>query len=241
MKEESKIGLIAKLYLKLNPNDKSLSDKERDELKAQAAAYEVQKKEQEDAELRETKARKAAEFRRARDKYEMVDGSDPRNYVAQPGKKGMRIRALRDIPLHGVKAGDVGGHISRCSNLSQEGDCWIDHSSTAADDSKVSGNAIVFGGSRVFGSAVVCGDARVKNSYIHDNARVEGNAVVVNMPVSGDALVGGDFVVVFRFGCSKIYKTPKVSSGEWTAADVLVLPDSQCFARVPGTDYTKEF
>ena len=54
-----------------------------------------------------------------------------------------RIRALLDIPRHGVKAGDLGGLIEKEYNLSQYGDAWI------------SSNA------KVYGDARVCGDARV--------------------------------------------------------------------------------
>ena len=36
-----------------------------------------------------------------------------------------RIRALRDIPRHNVKAGDVGGWIESEYNLSQDGDAWV--------------------------------------------------------------------------------------------------------------------
>jgi hypothetical protein len=36
-----------------------------------------------------------------------------------------RIKALRDIPAHNVKAGDLGGWVNRRNILSHEGDCWI--------------------------------------------------------------------------------------------------------------------
>lgn len=48
-----------------------------------------------------------------------------------------RITALRDIPRHGVKAGDLGGWIESERNLSQSDDAWI------------SGNARVWGDARV--------------------------------------------------------------------------------------------
>ncbi len=49
-----------------------------------------------------------------------------------------RIRALRDIPSAGVKAGDLGGYIYSEKNLSQEGDWWID------SDQVLSGNNQVY-------------------------------------------------------------------------------------------------
>ena len=54
-----------------------------------------------------------------------------------------RIRALRDISLCGVKAGDLGGLIEKENNLSQDGDAWI------FDDACVFGNAEVYGNAEV--------------------------------------------------------------------------------------------
>ena len=81
-----------------------------------------------------------------------------------------RIRALRDIPRFGVKAGELGGFIEGENNLSQDGDAWV------------SGNAEVFGDAEIYDNAKVSGDAGVSG-----NARVYGNAWV-----SGDAWVYGD-------------------------------------------------
>ncbi|EIC4510207.1 hypothetical protein LAC50_002848 [Escherichia coli] len=36
-----------------------------------------------------------------------------------------RIRALRDIPRHNVKAGDLGGYVEGEHNLDQNDDSWI--------------------------------------------------------------------------------------------------------------------
>ena len=47
-----------------------------------------------------------------------------------------RIRALRDIPMNSIKAGDLGGYIESESNLSQDGDAWV------ANEAKVYGDAI---------------------------------------------------------------------------------------------------
>lgn len=60
-----------------------------------------------------------------------------------------RITALRDIPRHGVKAGDLGGWIESERNLSQSDDAWI------------SGDASVWGNASVSGDARVSGDASV--------------------------------------------------------------------------------
>lgn len=89
------------------------------------------------------------------------------------GKILHRIRALIDIPLHDVKAGDLGGWIEADRNLSQEGSAWV------ADEAWVTGKACVMGSACVTDSAWVTGKARVM-----DSARVMGTALVM-----GNALV----------------------------------------------------
>ena len=81
-----------------------------------------------------------------------------------------RIRALRDIPRHGVEAGELGGWAEKESNLSQkDGDAWV------FGNAKVSGNAKVFDDAKVYSNAKVYGDAMVCG-----NAKVCGNAEVIN-------------------------------------------------------------
>ena len=61
-----------------------------------------------------------------------------------------RIRALRDIPRFGVKAGELGGFVEGENNLSQDGDAWV------SGDAKVFGDACVYGNACVSGSASRC-------------------------------------------------------------------------------------
>lgn len=72
-------------------------------------------------------------------KYEIMY-NDPFN---RHGAEVYRIRALRDIPKHRVKAGDIGGFISSEANLSQEGDCWVGDDALVIDDAQVDGDALV--------------------------------------------------------------------------------------------------
>ena len=57
-------------------------------------------------------------------KYELTN-----NIRFVPGFYAMvrvyQIIALRDIPMHGVSAGDLGGWVESEDNLSQEDDSWI--------------------------------------------------------------------------------------------------------------------
>ena len=70
-----------------------------------------------------------------------------------------RIRALRDIPRFGVKAGEFGGFVEGQNNLSQDGDAWV------FDNAKVYGDAEVSGNAWVSGDAEVSGNAKVENGH----------------------------------------------------------------------------
>ncbi len=93
-----------------------------------------------------------------------------------------RIQALRDIPRHKVKQGDLGGWVLNESNLSQKGDSWI------SEDAEVSGNARVYGNALVSGDADISGEARV-----YGDIRVFGNTEIAGrVHMSGHAQVSGD-------------------------------------------------
>ena len=94
-----------------------------------------------------------------------------------------RIRALKDIPTHGVKKGDLGGWVEREENLSHEGSAWVGGEAWVFDKAGVSGNALakniaqVFDEARVFGNAVVSGSAWVfGNAWVFGEAKVHGVA-----------------------------------------------------------------
>lgn len=90
-----------------------------------------------------------------------------------PGHVLYRIRALRDIPLHGVKAGDLGGWIESERNLSQDGDCWV------ADKAKVFENGMVCNDALVKGNSVVRQSGKVLDvSQVSDYGKVFGHGIV---------------------------------------------------------------
>lgn len=66
-------------------------------------------------------------------KYDLVEGQMTDMW---------RIKALIDIPRHGVKAGDLGGYVDNFTDFSQEGDCWIDSNSTV-QNSRITGDAFI--------------------------------------------------------------------------------------------------
>jgi serine acetyltransferase len=77
-----------------------------------------------------------------------------------------QLKALKDIPEHGVKAGDLGGFVQDPSILSQEGSCWI------------GGNAMVYGWVNVSGNAYIGGNVSILNNYSSRRIVVKGNASV---------------------------------------------------------------
>lgn len=68
--------------------------------------------------------------------------------------KFYQLKALRDIPEHGVKAGDLGGFVTSPKTLSPIGSCWI------------GGNAMVVG----------------KRIRVQDSTYIGDEAVVMNLP-----------------------------------------------------------
>lgn len=115
------------------------------------------------------------------EKYEIVRD----DYIGDGDARLYRIRALRDIPRYGVKAGDLGGFVERGGNLSHIGDAWI------RDDAQVAGNALVCEDALVAHNAQVTGTATVAG-----NARVYGNA-----SIGGDVVISGNAVV---YGCARV-------------------------------------
>jgi carbonic anhydrase/acetyltransferase-like protein (isoleucine patch superfamily) len=83
-----------------------------------------------------------------------------------------RIKALRDIPEHGVKSGDLGGYVSGKMVLSQEGTCWIGGDAKALGSVSISEDAFL--GDIAL---VICPE----NSHFIDisgNAKIKHSAVV---------------------------------------------------------------
>lgn len=144
-------------------------------------------------------------------KYEITD-EEMNNGIS---KKLYRIKALRDIPRHGVKAGDRGGWIESERNLSQSGDCWVGGKARVFENAGLSGNAVILDNAQLFGNADLQGCARAEgnawvwgfarigssatvrgNARIHDHAWVYGNAEVRgNADVSEQAQIFGNACV----------------------------------------------
>ena len=118
-----------------------------------------------------------------------------------------RIVALRDIPGHGVEAGDLGGFVESEKNLSQDGDAWV------GGDAQVYGRALVFENALVCDDAYISGDACIfGDAWVRDNAQVFGNAQVYdNARVTENVQVFGNARV---YGNAWLFRDARVSSGK---------------------------
>lgn len=116
-------------------------------------------------------------------KYEIAG----RVHGVKSGRVFYRIRATRDIPKYGVRAGDLGGLVERPRNLSQYGDCWIDYTSKAIGYSRVCDNSFICDHSVIKNNAVVRGESMIRN-----NITIDGNADVRNFNINGAFFVGFD-------------------------------------------------
>ena len=124
-------------------------------------------------------------------KYEITD-------MIHPTKPQLRrIRALRDIPTVGVKAGDLGGWVEGEHNLYQEGEAWVSGEARVCDKAWVSGMALVSGSAWVSDSARVHGSAQVSDSArVSDSAWVFGSAEVAGMALVSDSARVSDSAIV---------------------------------------------
>lgn len=108
-----------------------------------------------------------------------------------------RIRALIDIPLHNVKAGDLGGWVQWEDNLSNDPNdsSWVANEGRVYGNTIVSENALVDNAtvccrSRVSGNAIISEWSTVTGySVITDNARITGESVIDDSNISGEAFV----------------------------------------------------
>lgn len=144
-----------------------------------------------------------------------------------------RLKALRDIPAHNVKAGDLGGWVNGRRLLSHNGDCWIGGEAVVYIDFwdgvlRISGNALItdkavvcgLGRARIniCGQAVIEDNAKVfigrsaHSANIYGNARLSENALIEN-PAEITGKIGGHAVVTSSsvLGQSQVKGRAKVS------------------------------
>ena len=121
-----------------------------------------------------------------------------------------RVVALRDIPYHGVKAGDVGGYVDHRKVLSQKGDCWIGGDALVLDKSFVKDDAIVkdkavvslavvSDNGAIYGQAKVFGLPGRRKSRVSDSAEIYDEAQVISSEVDGHSQIHEAATVTHAF------------------------------------------
>lgn len=130
------------------------------------------------------------------------------------------MRALRDIPEHGVKAGDLGGYVKSGRNLSQLDSCWIGGEAMVGTNVRVLENAYIGDNAVIY--CLTMENFNTYDSYIQvtGNAKVTGDALVTSWlttaptsetiwkTIAGDAHVFGNArldTVHKVIGSAKIY------------------------------------
>lgn len=122
-------------------------------------------------------------------KYELVHSDK----IVHEGRELTRIRALKDIPFHSVKAGDLGGYIEKESNLSQNGGAWVSDQAAVYGNAQVYGNAIIRDNAQVYGAALIGESAQIKGhseikylAIIGASTIIDGYSVISNTIHKGD-------------------------------------------------------
>lgn len=121
-----------------------------------------------------------------------------------PVSKVNQIQALRDIPRHNVKKGDIGGWIQFERNLSHYGDAWVaDNARVVGSLTEVTGDALIADNafvnirSKVSGESIVSGNAVIartellgNRNFINDDAKVTDVTIQgTDISITGDAKV----------------------------------------------------
>lgn len=133
-------------------------------------------------------------------KYEITDVTDTQM------KQAHRIRALRDIPQHSVKAGDMGGYICSLDNLSQDDYCWVGGSAIVHGEARIydgvliTDEAIVEGNVTIYGTAIVSGKANVRG-HVFNRVRIFDDVTLSDhMIVVGPAIIHNNSQIHYEHG-----------------------------------------
>lgn len=119
-------------------------------------------------------------------KYEIL----PEPIAAPNGEVCHRIKALKDIPVIGVKKGDLGGCVSNATSLSHSGSSWIFEGGFVVGNAIVEDDAIVGDGALVGDTACISGAAAIcKGVVVDSNAQVGGDVVVRHGNIGNGAIV----------------------------------------------------
>ena len=129
-----------------------------------------------------------------------------------------RIQALRHIPEHGVKRGDIGGYVSSLDTLSQDGSCWIGY------DAAAMGNVQVRDDAYLGDKALVICDFSDSMLIVQDSARIFDNARVSVSKAAEDK--EGPKMISRISGHTMIFGNAKVASLDEASGHVKVFDDA---------------
>ena len=126
-----------------------------------------------------------------------------------------RIRYLRNIPLHSIRSGDLGGWLEKEENLSHEGDCVVLEEAMVYQDARIYGKAVVYQKARIYGSATIHENACVfGEARIYEHAKVSGSAEVWDRSnIHGESYISGTARVYEKAdvsGSTYIYGTARI-------------------------------
>lgn len=106
----------------------------------------------------------------------------PTKYEFTGETKLVKVGNRDNIEVHRIRKlidGKIGGWIEKESNLSHNGDCWVDDNAIVCDNAEVSGDAWIRDNCIISGNAKV--EYRIQlcdNCTVSDNARLTGDSVV---------------------------------------------------------------
>lgn len=193
-------------------------------------------------------------------KYKLIRAGKRDPYYPEGVKaRYYRLQALRDIPEHNVKAGDLGGFLTKEAHLSHYGSCWIGGQAHVIGRVEVTDNAYI--GDKVTVSckmktskiivsenAKILDNARVASvtdiagndleivTEIKGNARISGNAKCVSIAeASGDAEISGK---VYMGEFSRIVESAKIKENAQIAKSVRISGTSEVSGNVKIRDYS---
>lgn len=145
-----------------------------------------------------------------------------------------RIKALVDIPRHGVKAGDLGGYVANKHILSQESDCWIGGQAVAwgntrvMGDALVSDNAILYGENSDFqlvvtGNATIDGCAAVETEAEFSDPTYDSSLIDEDVHIFGKAYIRN---TIHIFGSSQIYDNAQINDAKYICGEIKIYDNS---------------
>ena len=118
-----------------------------------------------------------------------------KSYFPDITKYLYRIKALVEIPEHGVNIDDEGGWVEGTWNLSQENSSWIYEQSFVIDNGWVGGDAWI-SGAMIQDNGIISSHAVVTGqSVIQRNAMVTDSSYVISSIISDSVILSGETFV----------------------------------------------